>query len=170
MWFVATLLVFALVYVLWRQLAKPSSAPVQSNGEAPSNATIAIFALALGVATFVVRIWIPVGFQVPFLNIQPPHFVQYIALYIVGIIAYRRNWFAKLSDAQGKTWLVVVLVLIVLFPILFIVGGALEGVTDPYFGGLYWQNFAYASALRSRDLWQKLCPARPMPLMFFTNW
>jgi hypothetical protein len=144
MWFVATLLVFALVYSLWRQLAKPSGAPAQSDGEAPSNAAIAIFALALGVATFIVRIWIPVGYEVPVLNIQPAHFVQYIALYIVGIIAYRRNWFEKLSDAQGKTWRVVALVLIVLFPVLFIVGGALEGVTEPYFGGLYWQNLAYS--------------------------
>ena len=145
MWFVATLLFFALVYLLWRQLAKPSDAPAQSEGEAPGNAAIAIFALALGVATFVVRIWIPVGYQAPFLNIQPPHFVQYIALYIIGIVAYRRNWFEKLSDSQGKTWLVVVLVLIALFPVLFIAAGALEGVLDPIMGGLHWQSFAYAT-------------------------
>ena len=144
MWFVATLLVFALVYLLWRQLTKTPDAPAQSEGKAPGNAAIAIFALALGVATFLVRIWLPVGYQVPFLNIQPPHFVQYIALYIIGIIAYRRNWFENLSDSQGKTWRWVVLVLLALFPVLFIAGGAMEGVLDPFFGGLTWQSFAYA--------------------------
>jgi hypothetical protein len=144
MWFVASLLVFALVYLLWRQLTKSSDTPTQSKGKAPGNAAIAIFALALGVATFIVRIWIPVGYSVPVLNIQPPHFVQYIALYIIGIIAYRRNWFEKLSDSQGKTWRVVILVLIALFPVLFIAGGAMEGVLDPFFGGLHWQNFVYA--------------------------
>jgi hypothetical protein len=161
MWFVATLLVFALVYVLWRQLAKPSDTAAQSNGKAPSNVAIAVFALALGVTTFVVRIWIPVGYAVPLLNIQPAHFVQYIALYVVGIIAYRRNWFERLSDAQSKTWRVVVLVLIVLFPVLFIAGGALEGVTDPYFGGLYWQNFAYS-------VWEEfMCVAMVVTLLIW---
>ena len=159
MWFVATLLFFALVYLIWRQLAKSSDSPAQSEGKAPSNAAIAIFALALGVATFIVRIWIPVGYQVPLLNIQPPHFVQYIALYIVGIIAYRRDWFEKLSDSQGKTWLVVVLVLIVLFPVLFIAGGAMEGALEPFFGGLHWQNFAYA-------VWEEfMCVAMTITLL-----
>jgi hypothetical protein len=144
MWFVATLLVFALAYALWRQLAGASDAPVQIEGEAPSNAAIAVFALILGMMTFVVRIRVPVGLTVPLLNIQPAHFVQYIALYAIGIIAYRRNWFETLSDAQGKAWRVVALALVVLFPVLFIVGGALEGVTAPYFGGLHWQNLAYS--------------------------
>jgi surface polysaccharide O-acyltransferase-like enzyme len=144
MWFVAALLVFALAYSLWRQLTNSSGIPTQGEGPAPSNAQIAIFALALGVATFIVRLWIPVGDAIPVINIQPAHFVQYIALYIVGIFAYRRGWFAKLSDSQGKTWLVVVLALIVLFPVLFIAGGAMEGVLDPFFGGLHWQSFAYS--------------------------
>ena len=144
MWFVAALLVFALAYSLWRQLTNSSGIPTQGEGPAPSNSQIAIFALALGVATFIVRLWIPVGDAIPVINIQPAHFVQYIALYIVGIFAYRRGWFAKLSDSQGKTWLVVVLALIVLFPVLFIAGGAMEGLLDPFFGGLHWQSFAYS--------------------------
>jgi hypothetical protein len=144
MWFVASLLVFALVYLLWRQLAKSSDTRTRSEGEAPGNVAIAIFALVVGLATFVVRIWIPVGYSVPVLNLQPPFFVQYIALYVIGIIAYRRNWFEGLSDSQGKTWRVVALVLIALFPVMFIAGGAMEGVLDPFFGGLHWQAFAYA--------------------------
>jgi glucan biosynthesis protein C len=32
----------------------------------------------------------------------------------------------------------------VLFPIVFLLGGALEGNTEPYMGGLYWQSLAYS--------------------------
>jgi len=141
MWFLAALLAFASVYVIWRRLAKPMP---DSEEAAPGNAAIAVFALALGVVTFVVRIWLSVGWEIPIVNWQIPHFPQYIALYILGIVAYRRNWFEAVTDAQGKTWLFVVIGLVVMFPVLFIAGGALEGVLDPYFGGLHWQSFVYS--------------------------
>jgi len=115
MWFVVALLAFAVVYVIWRRFAKPMS---DSKGAAPGNAAIAIFALLLGLVTFVVRIWLPVGWELPIVNWQLPHFPQYIALYILGIVAYRRNWFEAVTDAQGKTWFfaVVGLVLCCSFP------------------------------------------------------
>jgi surface polysaccharide O-acyltransferase-like enzyme len=40
---------------------------------------------------------------------------------------------------------IVLLLILVLFPILFILGGALEGNTDAYAGGLTWQSFAYST-------------------------
>jgi glucan biosynthesis protein C len=141
MWFVVALLAFAVVYVIWRRFAKPMS---DSKGAAPGNVAIAIFALVLGLVTFVVRLWLPVGWELPIVNWQLPHFPQYIALYILGIVAYRRNWFETVTDAQGKTWFFAVVGLVVLFPVLFIVGGALDGVLEPYFGGLHWQSFAYS--------------------------
>jgi surface polysaccharide O-acyltransferase-like enzyme len=71
---------------------------------------------------------------------------QYIVLFFVGVIAYRGNWFQRISVATGKLWLGIVLFLIlVLFPILFALGGALEGNTDAYAGGLTWQSFAYST-------------------------
>jgi len=141
MWFVAALLAFAIIHVIWRRFAKPMS---DSKGAAPDNAAIAIFALALGLVTFIVRIWLPVGWEIPVVSWQVAHFPQYIALYILGLVAYRRNWFEAVTDVQGKTWFFVVLGLVVFFPVLFIVGGALEGVLDPYFGGLHWQSFVYS--------------------------
>ncbi|MCK5646756.1 MAG: acyltransferase family protein, partial [Anaerolineales bacterium] len=144
LWFVAMLLLFSLAYVLWRMFTKPSDPPAQSEGKAPGNAAIATFALVLGVATFIVRIWIPVGEGIPLLNLQPAHVVQYIALFIAGILAYRRNWFSGLSDAQGKFWLRIILLLIAVFPLLFVFGGALEGDFDSAFGGVHWQSFAYS--------------------------
>jgi hypothetical protein len=141
MWFVAALLVFAIVYVIWRRFTRPMP---HTEGLAPGNVTIAIFALALGVLTFTVRLWIPVGNNLPVVSWQLPHFPQYIALYILGLVAYRRGWFEAVTDAQGKAWFFIALGLIVLFLVLFIVGGALDGVLEPFFGGLHWQSFAYS--------------------------
>jgi surface polysaccharide O-acyltransferase-like enzyme len=47
--------------------------------------------------------------------------------------------------ATGKLWLGIVLLLIlVLFPILFVLAGALEGNFDAIMGGLTWQSFAFS--------------------------
>ena len=157
LWFVEVLLVFSIIYVLWRLLFKPAVAPAASESPrapsesprapsespAPGNLTIAGFALVLGVLSFVARIWLPVG-TVNFFGFQFAHFVQYIALLVVGLLAYRRNWFAGLSAAQGRFWRWIILVLVVLFFVLFIAGGALEGRVAPFMGGLTWQSLAYA--------------------------
>jgi hypothetical protein len=34
--------------------------------------------------------------------------------------------------------------MVLLFPVIFILGGAMDGVLDPFFGGLYWQSFIYS--------------------------
>ena len=144
LWFVETLLIFAFIYVLWRLLAKPATRPSQSNGKSPGNKTIALFALALGVVSFVVRIWLPAGWAFEPLNLQFPFFPQYICLFFVGIIAYRRNWLAHISTRMGKLWLSVATFLIMVLPLLFISGGGLDGDIRPFAGGLYWQSFAYS--------------------------
>jgi peptidoglycan/LPS O-acetylase OafA/YrhL len=144
LWFVEALLIFSLFYVLWRLLTKPETTLAPSESKAPSNWAIAGFATVLGVLTFVVRIWLPMGWMFNLLGLQFPFFVQYIALFVVGILAYRRNWLAGVSAAQGKVWRWIVLVLVVLFFVLFIAGGALEGNLDPFMGGVHWQSFGFS--------------------------
>jgi hypothetical protein len=144
LWFVAVLLIFSLVYALWRLVFRQPVAPPPAEGKAPSNWAIAGFALVMGLLTFVVRIWIPVGEQFRLLGIQFAHFVQYIAMFIVGIVAYRRNWFAALTVAQAKVWLGAVVLLLLLFPALLVAAGALEGSADVAMGGVTWQSLAYS--------------------------
>jgi hypothetical protein len=144
LWFVAVLLIFSLVYALWRLVFRQPVAPPPSEGKAPSNWAIAGFALALGLVTFVVRIWFPVGEEFRLLGIQLAHFPQYIAMFIVGIVAYRRNWFAALTVGQAKVWLGIVVLLLLLFPLLFVAAGALEGNADVAMGGPGWQSLAYS--------------------------
>ena len=146
LWFVEALLIFAGFYVLWRLFTKTIVCPVREDANLSGNLAIAFFALALGIVTFIVRIWLPIGWSFEPLNFQLPFFPQYICMYIVGIIAYKQNWLARIPDAMGKLWLGVALLLIlILFPVLFILGGALQGNISPFMGGFHWQSFGYAA-------------------------
>ena len=146
LWFVEALLIFGGFYALWRLFAKTPASSVQDGGKMPGNLTIAFFALALSTVTFIVRIWLPVGWNFGPLNFQFPFFPQYICMFIVGIVAYRHNWLERIPDAMGKLWLGIALLLIlVLFPALFILGGALKGNTSAFMGGVHWQCFGYAA-------------------------
>jgi surface polysaccharide O-acyltransferase-like enzyme len=109
----------------------------------PGSASIALLALLVGVATFLVRLWRPVGWAFPSLNLQFPFFAQYIALFVVGLIAYRRNWFLGLPDSVGRRWLAMGVLLILLFPVAALAGGAVTNDT-PFRGGWHWQALAYA--------------------------
>jgi surface polysaccharide O-acyltransferase-like enzyme len=128
-----------------RRLFRPNAPvpPVVTESRFPGSAIIVLFAVLLAIVTFLIRLWVPVGWNFSPLNLQFPFFAQYIALFVVGLIAYRRNWLASLSDATGKRWLAVAIVLILLFVPMAIVGGAME-TDEPFRGGLYWQAAAYA--------------------------
>jgi peptidoglycan/LPS O-acetylase OafA/YrhL len=144
LWFVEVLLIFSFVYVLWRLLFRPEVPPAPSESKAPRNLAIAGLAVFMGVLTFVMRIWLPVDTPLNFLAFQFPFFVQYITLLVVGVLAYRRNWFESLTVAQGKFWGWTVLVLVLLLPVLFVVGGGMEGDPAQFLGGVRWQSLAYA--------------------------
>ena len=150
LWFVEALLIFTVVYVVWRRFFRPKSLvpPVKTDSRFPSSKAIVLFAVLLATATFAVRVWRPMGWSFSPLNLQFPFFVQYIVMFVVGLIAYRRNWLASLSDSAGKRWLAVAIALILLFMPLALAGGAMES-DEPFRGGLYWQAMAYA-------LWESL--------------
>ena len=94
LWFVEVLLIFTLVYALWRRLFRldQPTPPIDTESRFPGNVVIVLFALLTAVGAFLVRLWMPVGESFSLLNLQFPFFVLYIALFIVGLMAYRRNW------------------------------------------------------------------------------
>ena len=143
LWFVEVLLIFSSVYVLWRLVARPRKSELSAETPFPTNGAIALFALTTGIAAFLVRLWRPVGWSFGLLNLQFPFFVQYIALFVVGLIAYRRNWLLRLPEATGRFWLRTAIVLVLLFVPLALAGGALES-DEPFRGGWHWQALAYA--------------------------
>ncbi len=145
MWFVETLLIFSIIYVLGRRLLPAVSINFLLNRKAPGNKTLLFIAFLVGLVTFIVRIWAPVGYWFEPLHLQLGHFPQYITLFALGIVAYRADWLNKVGDSQGKFWFTAVLFLVfILFPIIFVVGGGLDGDLTPYLGGWHWQSLAYA--------------------------
>ena len=145
LWFVETLLIVNIFYILWRLLAKSQAASPRSDSKPPGNAFFAVFAVLIGAVTFFVRIWLPEGWNFEPLNLQFPHFPQYIAMFVLGVIAYRRNWFIKITDAQGKLWMwIAVVFIVVVFPIMLVVSGALEGNTESVRGGFHWHSLVYS--------------------------
>ena len=144
LWFVEVLLIFSLVYAVWRLATR--SRPPQPAVEAPfpANRFLALFALLLGVTTFVVRLPFPMdGYTFGPLNLQFGFFAQYIALFVLGLIAYRRNWLVGLPDKTGLFWLRIAIALILLWAPMMIVNGAIDG-DQSFKGGANWQAGLYA--------------------------
>jgi glucan biosynthesis protein C len=92
-----------------------------------------------------VRIWARVNVYFEPWHLELARFPQYIAMFAVGILAYRRNWLVRFSDAQAKTWRWVALACIALLPALVVAAGALTGELDERGGGgLNWLSLAYS--------------------------
>ena len=148
MWFVEALIIFTAAFLLWRMIktahGKRRSIPL------PSTIVIIITAILIGLGQFIIRIWLPVGWSMPFTNFQFPHFLQYIFLFALGITAYQQKWLEQLSTKHGIRWFIAMQMLIfIVFPAIFILGGAAEGDLSPFMGGMSWQSMAYA-------LWEQL--------------
>ncbi len=148
LWFVEVLLIFSLAYAAVRLLvgSREATAPRAAASESfPGVGTIALFAVGLSLATFLVRIvFVMDTFNFGPLNLQLPFFAQYIALFVLGLVAYRRVWFTGMPDKVGRLWLRVAVVLILLWPPMMIANGAIDDRVAQK-GGLHWESLLYAS-------------------------
>jgi peptidoglycan/LPS O-acetylase OafA/YrhL len=148
LWFVEGLLIFSILYALVRVVAERFFVRGPSERQppgVPSNRSLALFALALGLVTFVVRIWAPVGWQWEPPHLELAHFLSYSAMFVVGLAAYRGNWLARLTAAQAKPWGWVALAFVLLFPLLAVASLTPSGeFSEAPAGGLNWLALAYA--------------------------
>ena len=109
MWFVESLLVFCLIYALIRHWVSPINKTCNSK---PTIIGLLIVALLMGVGSFFIRqvspqdhwIW-PFGI-IP-LPMEPAHYLQYVMMFVMGILAYRFNWLEKMSNGVGFTTLLI---------------------------------------------------------------
>jgi peptidoglycan/LPS O-acetylase OafA/YrhL len=140
LWFVLALLFFVVAYVGWRALSPMSTKPRAF----PRNSVILAFALLLGSATFVVRLMFPIGWNAPWLNFQLAFFAQYVALFIVGLIAFRSNWLVTISNKTGRFWSKIAVALAPILIVILLSGLMFGGSISLFFGGFNWQAAAYA--------------------------
>ena len=81
LWFIETLLIFSLAYVLWRLVSdrRPARAtagqPLQTR-PFPSSWDIILFGLGLAAATFLLRLWFPVNESFTPMNLQLANFAS----------------------------------------------------------------------------------------------
>ena len=109
MWFVESLLVFCLIYALIRLMASPIDKVCNSK---PTIIGLLIVALVMGIGSYFIRqvspqdhwIW-PFGI-IP-LPMEPAHYLQYVMMFVLGILAYRFQWLDKMSNGVGFTALLI---------------------------------------------------------------
>ncbi len=143
MWFALALLIFSAVYAIIRHFSSHREKP-QNYERLPGHMAIIGLGLLISICTFSVRLVQPIGTSI--MNMQLCFFPQYIALFIIGIIAYRRNWLARIPYSFGVVWFKVAIIGGSIFWLaILILGGGISGDLSKYTGGLTWQSAAYAS-------------------------
>jgi glucan biosynthesis protein C len=139
LWFVEMLLIFDFGYVVWRWAARKHVQHAEREVKPPSYLEIGIFALALALVSYLSRIVVPLGMSIPIFGFPTPAYLpQYLSFFILGTLAFRRNWFRTIPNSMGKVGFGVALIAtILLLPL------ALSGGTH-FLGKGYWQSAAYA--------------------------
>lgn len=140
LWYLVALLLFFIAYTGFRMLTegKTSKTPLML-----TTRMMAVYIVVVAAANFLVRLAFPVGESV--MSLQLAYFPAYTGLFMGGIAAYRGKWLERLTAAAARKWRVVVIFLIILLPIVMALGGALEGDTSAFEGGLTWQSAFYST-------------------------
>jgi glucans biosynthesis protein C len=142
MWFAVALLIFSLAYALVRLIVRRAPSASGGDGIRPSLRNGIILILTIAVCAFLIRIVQPIGTAV--LNMQLCFFASYIILFIVGIVAYRQNLFARISYAAGKRCLIGGVVFGFLGFLVLVIAAKLLGSVNSLYGGVTWESAGYA--------------------------
>jgi surface polysaccharide O-acyltransferase-like enzyme len=142
LWFAAALLIFNLIYVLnekYRLIRWKMTIPF------PSNKSLLLWALGLGVFSFLTRLVFPVGWRLDPLGFQLGDFPQYILLFIAGLAAHKNHWLDQTTLKQGKPMArgARIMVLVVL-PVIFIFALKWKIPVDNFSGGFNFSSAVYS--------------------------
>ena len=126
LWYVESLLLFCLVYALVRRFVSP----IQLKGDV-SLGGLLVVALVMGVGGYFIRqvspqdnwIWV-----LGFIHIEPAHYLQYVIMFVLGVLAYRGQWLTKMNNCTGA--------------ISLLIGSALA-IGDYVRNDGAWNNFVY---------------------------
>ena len=126
LWYVESLLLFCLVYALVRRFVSP----IQLKGDV-SLGGLLVVALVMGVGGYFIRqvspqdnwIWV-----LGFVHIEPAHYLQYVIMFVLGVLAYRGQWLTKMNNCTGA--------------ISLLIGSALA-IGDYVRNDGAWNNFVY---------------------------
>lgn len=100
MWFVESLLIFCLVYALIRALGHTTGGAC---GSKPTLIGLCIIALIMGAGSYLIRQTSPQDHWVSLWlwTFEPAHYLQYIIMFALGVLAYRFRWLDRMSSKTG---------------------------------------------------------------------
>ena len=100
MWFVESLLIFSFFYAVVRQRCNAISGDCNSK---PIVMGLCIVGLLMGVGSYFIRQvspqdhWIGLSLWI----FEPAHYLQYVMMFVLGILAYRFGWLNKMTNKTG---------------------------------------------------------------------
>jgi surface polysaccharide O-acyltransferase-like enzyme len=162
MWFVELLLIFCAVYAVARMLLPARPAPARDS-RVPPGWAIVLFALGLAFASAVVRIWYDMDewvYVLGVIKLQPFDLPRDLALFIVGMLAARRDWVMRFPSRSGRVWLGVGVALAAAWYAFRLAFPAGMDADERLVGGLFtlWESFLCVGmciglTVLFRDLW-----------------
>lgn len=134
LWFVQSLLLFSVCYVGWVTFFSYRHIV----DALPSVPKLLLAGIVVGLASFTVRLWVPTGQSV--LWLQLGYFPFYIFLYIAGCLSYRAKILERITLKQSLPWMVLSTVALLSLP--FAMSGILGA--GAFEGGFTLNAFYYA--------------------------
>ncbi len=151
LWFLEHLLLFSLVYALWRTARGRGTAAPLATPRQPRTWAILLFAVVLALVSGLVRIAYPIDrwvyvfgfFRVAFADVP-----RDLSFFVLGLIAYRRQWLPSFTSRTGRMWLAVAGVLAVLIAAYDLALHDLFPIGEPAWGTLYvfWESLFCCAA------------------------
>jgi len=133
-WFLVVLLIFTVIYTIWRHISKIDSIKQRIPKELPIPKYIylLLIAIGLGCLSFLVRL----TFSIVDADILPfAYMIQYFMMFSVGIIAFRYGWFEKMTRRHVKVWAITLFVMVMLLITYYFAIFGVDSDFSVFFGG-----------------------------------
>ena len=144
LWFLRVLLLFTVLYTLWRQITKLNAVQrkIPKEFSIPRYSYLLLLAIGLGFLTFLIRIVLPIDTRP--LEIPWGQFIQYLTMFSIGVICIRYLWFEKITKKHVKIWLFTIIISLIVIYIDFFLA-LIQGVDLVDFsGGANFHAFLFA--------------------------
>lgn len=139
-WFIEHLLIFSLIYALWRSVFHQ---PVErGERKVPGGREIVRFILVIAIITLVVRIIFPINWK-NFFNLKIAYIPLYLSIFAAGILSWRSQWLNRWTDSFGGKWLKIGFAFMLIFPLFLLIGAGerIQGGLRPVaFGFAFWET------------------------------
>jgi glucan biosynthesis protein C len=151
LWFLEHLLLFSLAYALWRTLRGRRAPMPLAAARPPRTWAVVLFALVLALVSGLVRIAHPIDrwvYLLGFFRVAFADVPRDLSFFVLGLIAYRRQWLSAFSSRAGRAWLAVGAVLAALIAAYDLVLHDIFPIGEPAWGTLYvfWESFFCCAA------------------------